>query len=73
MIETHGRNMTSAHYSRLGQQECEKLHMASVEVLETIGLEVHDENARQILIKAGAKAKGQRVRILSAAEQEVSN
>ncbi len=30
MIETHGRNMTSAHYSRLGQQECEKLHMASV-------------------------------------------
>lgn len=63
MIETHGRNMTSAHYSRLGQQECEKLHMASVEVLETIGLEVHDENARQILIKAGAKAKGQRVRI----------
>ncbi len=63
MIETHGLQTTSAHYSRLGSQECEKLHMASIEVLETIGLEVHYEKAREILVEAGAKAEGQRVRI----------
>jgi len=63
MIETHGSNTTSAHYSRLGQTECEKLHMASLEVLETIGLEVHYDKARDLLIQAGATADGQRVRI----------
>jgi len=63
MIETHGMNTASAHYARLGLQECEKLHMASLEVLETTGLEVLYDKAREILVKAGAKADGQRVRI----------
>ena len=63
MIETHGMKTTSAFYSRLGLQECEKLHMASLEVLETTGLEVHYDKARDMLVKAGAKAEGQRVRI----------
>jgi trimethylamine--corrinoid protein Co-methyltransferase len=63
MIETQGLNTTSAHYSRLGRQECEKLHMASVEILETIGLEVHYDKAREILTKGGARGDGQRIRI----------
>jgi len=63
MIETHGMNMTSAHYSRMGKTECEKIHVASLEVLERIGIETHDEKARDLLVKAGAKADGQRVRI----------
>ncbi len=63
MIQTHGMNMTSAHYSRLGKTECEQIHAASLEVLERIGIETHDARAREILVKAGATADGQRVRI----------
>ena len=63
MIQTHGTSMTSAHYSRLGPQECEKIHMASLEILRRTGVDVHDEKARQILVEGGAQADGLRVRI----------
>ncbi len=63
MIETHGSSRTSAHYARLGQQEREKIHIASLEVLERIGIDVHDERAREILVGGGAQADGIRVRI----------
>ncbi|MEI7847937.1 MAG: trimethylamine methyltransferase family protein [Chloroflexota bacterium] len=63
MIQTHGTSMTSAHYSRLGPQECEKIHMASLEILARIGINVHDEKALGILVKGGAQADGIRVRI----------
>jgi trimethylamine--corrinoid protein Co-methyltransferase len=63
MIETHGQRQTSAHYSRLGQQEREKLHRASLEMLEHVGVEVHDEEALNLLVKGGAKADGIVVRI----------
>jgi trimethylamine--corrinoid protein Co-methyltransferase len=61
MIETHGQSMTSAHYARMGVQECEKIHRASLEVLERIGVEVHDEEARTILVEGGASTDGLRV------------
>ncbi|MBL6982619.1 MAG: trimethylamine methyltransferase family protein, partial [Anaerolineales bacterium] len=61
MIQTHGMNMTSAHFSRMGKAECQKIHVASLEVLERVGIETHEENARDLLVKAGAKAEGQRV------------
>lgn len=63
MIQTHGSSMTSAHYSRLGPQECEQIHLASLEILERIGVDVHDEKARDILVKGGAASDGLRVRI----------
>lgn len=63
MIQTHGTSMTSAHYSRLGPQECDKIHQASLEILQRIGVDVHDEKARDILVKGGAKLDGLRVRI----------
>lgn len=63
MIETHGLSMTSAHYARMGQQECEKIHVATLEILERTGVDVHDEKAREILAKAGAKVDGIRVRV----------
>ena len=63
MIQTHGTSMTSAHLSRLGPQECEKIHMASLEILARIGIDVHDEKALGILVKGGAQADGIRVRI----------
>jgi trimethylamine--corrinoid protein Co-methyltransferase len=63
MIETQGQRQTSAHYSRLGPQECEKIHQASLEMLEHVGVQVHDERALELLVKAGAKADGIVVRI----------
>jgi trimethylamine--corrinoid protein Co-methyltransferase len=55
--------MTSAHYARMGQQECEKIHMATLEILERVGVQVHDEKARALLVKGGAKADGIQVRL----------
>jgi trimethylamine--corrinoid protein Co-methyltransferase len=63
MIETHGYHTSSAHYARLGQQECTRIHMATLEVLERVGVDVHDEKAREILVGGGARADGIRVRI----------
>jgi len=63
MIQTHGNSMTSAHYARLGPQECEKIHLASLEILQRVGIDVHDEKALNILVKGGALADGIRVRI----------
>jgi trimethylamine--corrinoid protein Co-methyltransferase len=63
MIETHGSSMTSVHYARMGPGECEKIHMATLEILERVGVDVHDEEARVLLVKGGAKADGIRVRI----------
>jgi trimethylamine--corrinoid protein Co-methyltransferase len=63
MIRTHGSCITGAHYSRLGQQECERIHIASLEILERVGIDVHDEEARSLLVKGGAYADGIRIRV----------
>jgi trimethylamine--corrinoid protein Co-methyltransferase len=63
LIETHSTVQPTAHYARLGPQEREKIHRATLEVLERIGIDVHDERARTILVKGGARADGLRVRI----------
>lgn len=61
MITTHGTSMTSAHYSRMGHAECEQIHMATLEILQRVGVDVHDEEARNILHKGGARVEGIRV------------
>ena len=63
MIETHGTSMTSAHYARMGRAECEKIHVATLEILERVGVDVHDEKALELLVKGGARADGIRVRV----------
>jgi trimethylamine--corrinoid protein Co-methyltransferase len=63
MIETHGFRTTSAHYARLGHQECQRIHLASLEILERVGVDVHHEKARDLLVKGGARADGIRVRL----------
>jgi trimethylamine--corrinoid protein Co-methyltransferase len=63
MIETHVQRQAGARYSRLGQQECEKIHRACIEILEHVGVEVHDEKALNLLVKGGAKADGILVRV----------
>jgi hypothetical protein len=63
MIETHGLQQSSSFFSRLGAHECERIHAASLEILERVGIDVHDEKARERLVKGGGKADGIRVRL----------
>lgn len=63
MISTHGYQMSGAHYARMGRQECEKIHNATLEILERTGVDVHDRDARELLVKGGAAADGLRIRV----------
>ena len=63
MISTHGNNMTSAHYARMGDAECRQIHLATLEVLERVGVDVHEKRAREILAAGGARIDGIRVRL----------
>ena len=47
----------------MGHQECDRIHIATLEILERTGVDVHDEKARQILVAGGANAEGMRIRI----------
>jgi len=63
MISTHENQLTSARYSRMGHQECDRIHIGTLEILERTGVDVHDEKAREILVAGGASADGIRIRI----------
>lgn len=63
MIQTHGIERTGAHYARMGQQERKGIHQGSLEILQRVGVEVHDEQARDILDEGGAFVDGVNVRI----------
>lgn len=63
MISTNVTNMASAHYARMGKAECHRIHLATLEVLERVGVDVHDEKAIEILAGGGANVDGIRVRI----------
>ena len=53
-------------YRRLSEKECQKLHWASLEILERTGVRLHHQPAIDLLKKAGASvADGNRVRIPS--------
>jgi trimethylamine--corrinoid protein Co-methyltransferase len=45
------------------KDECKKIHLANLEILQNTGVDVHDKKARQILVGGGAKTDGLRVRI----------
>jgi len=63
MISTHDLSLNSAHYARMGNPECKKIHMATLEILERTGVDVHDEQARSILREGGAHSDGIRIRV----------
>ena len=43
--------------------QCEELHLASLEVLDSIGVKVHEEKSLSLLIDGGARADGNLVKI----------
>ena len=63
-IRINDRNFGSAQYRRLSPVQCEKLHNASLAILERTGVSVQEQEARQLLLDAGAYPdQGDRVRI----------
>lgn len=63
MISTHETRLASARYSRMGHQECDRIHLATLEILERTGVDVHHDEARRILVAGGASIDGIRIRI----------
>ncbi|GAK59624.1 trimethylamine methyltransferase [Candidatus Vecturithrix granuli] len=61
-------------YRRLSERECQKLHWASLEILERTGARLHHQPAIDLLKKAGASVSdGNRVRIPSTLVENALN
>lgn len=63
MTKTYGWRQANGRYTRMDAQTCEHIHMATLEILERVGVEVHDEEARTILGDHGADVDGKMVRL----------
>jgi trimethylamine--corrinoid protein Co-methyltransferase len=50
-------------YTRLTDADCQKIHQASIHILERTGIDVNHGPARDIFMKAGAKVSDTRVRL----------
>lgn len=61
MPSTHGWRQSNAKYTRMPSQVCERIHMASLEILERVGIDVHSKEAREVLGDHGADVDGLRV------------
>ncbi len=63
MARRYGWRHANARHARMGLETCERIHMATLEILERVGIDVHYEKAREILADHGARVDGLRVRI----------
>ena len=63
MPRPHSSRMGHTPYNRMGRSTCEQIHIASLEILERSGIDVHHPPAREILAGAGAHISGERVRL----------
>lgn len=73
MIETYPVYCAGAHYTRLKSEACERIHAASLEILDRVGVDVHDERARELLRHGGARVDGIRVRLSETMVQRALN
>ena len=65
-IRTNDRTYLSAHFERMSPEQCQKIHWASLEVMERTGVRLYEQEAIDLLKKAGGHiSDGNRVRIPS--------
>ncbi len=65
-INTNDRTFLSAQFQRMSDEQCQKIHWASLEVMERTGVRLYEQEAVDLLQKAGAfVSDGNRVRIPS--------
>lgn len=61
---TDANSQTQPRFSRLTREQCERLHQASLQILERIGARLFEPEAIELIKKAGARVDdGNRVRI----------
>ncbi len=61
---TDANSQTQPRFSRLTREQCERLHQASLQILERIGVRLFEPEAIELIKKAGARVdEGNRVRI----------
>ncbi len=51
------------YFKMFTKEQCQELHFAALEVLESVGVEMHSEKALELIKKAGALVDGKRVKI----------
>ncbi len=65
-IRANDRTFLSAQFHRMSDDQCEKIHLASLEVLERTGVRLYEQEAIDLVSQAGAHVSdGNRVRIPS--------
>ena len=73
-IRVNDRSFESVQYRRLSDEQCEKVHCASLEILERTGAMLYDQQANDLLQKAGAcVSDGNRVCIPSGMVEKAFN
>jgi trimethylamine--corrinoid protein Co-methyltransferase len=65
-IRTNDMTFLSSYFSRLSENQCQKIHWASLEVMERTGVRLYEQEALDLLQRAGGfVSDGNRVRIPS--------
>jgi len=57
-IATNDLTYNSVQFGRMTDQQCQKIHWASLELLESMGVKLHDQQSLEILKKGGALVEG---------------
>ena len=65
-VNVNDKTFSSAQFARLSEEQCRKLHWASLELLERVGVRLYLQKAIDLLKKAGADVSdGNLVRVPS--------
>lgn len=73
-IRSNDIDFASAQFQRISPKQCEKLHNASLEILERTGVRLFDQDAVDLLKNAGAfVSEGNRVRIPASLVEKAFN
>jgi trimethylamine--corrinoid protein Co-methyltransferase len=63
-IRSNDQMFLSAQFRRMSEQQCEKIHWASLEVMERTGVRMYEQEAIDLVLNAGAHVSdGNRIRI----------
>ena len=62
-MDKHTAGHQTPHFNVLSEGQCQELYNAALECLERIGVNVHNQEGRQLLEKAGAHVDGVLVKI----------
>ncbi len=63
MILTDSSSTPAPYFRVLGESQCRQLYEAALECLQRVGVQIHNTQARDLLIASGAKVDGQIVHI----------